>query len=177
MNRQPKKLINDYLGGFGLATLDDPRGMVQQLGFLIRDDDHFRQLLLKCIPEERHNMYESLRPYLRFPARPLEDYIIEGKQDAEARQLPTVDAEGNFHPYSVPETQTPAPVAEDDAGAQAAVNEAFAKQRLWLVCSRCTAEAVFTGDTRTDAFCNARLAGWKYQNVTGTGYETCPGCK
>ena len=51
--------INRLLGGFGLATLDDPRGLVNQLAFLIRDEAHFKQLLITCEPEERANITKA----------------------------------------------------------------------------------------------------------------------
>jgi hypothetical protein len=166
-NRNRQK-INNLLGGYGLATMDNPRGMVQQLGFLVRDHDHFRQMLVKCEPEHRTSMYESLKPYLRFPAKPLEDYIIAAKQDAEARQLPVLGEDGQLHPFKVGEIRTD--------GVEEAAVEQLAKVRLHVVCRKCTKEAVFSGLRKIDAVNEARLAGWVHYEIDGVGREVCPDC-
>lgn len=179
-----REQINNFLGRKGLATLDNPGGMVQQLGYLIQGHEHCRQLLVKCEPAERHNMYESLRPHLRFEAKPLDVYIAEAGQKAEAEQLPTITPDGKFQAFRTADIRTSdgqtgtteyAEVPADDTTAQAAVNQTFAKKWLDLICRGCTAEATFTGDTKTDCWFNARIAGWKYHN-DGEGYELCPDC-
>jgi hypothetical protein len=179
--------ICNFLGRRGLATLDDPRGMVQQIGFLVRDHDHFRSLLVRCEPEERRVMYESLKPHLRFGAKPLDVYIAEAQRDAEARQLPTVDEHGNFQPFKVGEIRTEdaddetlenhvEQKIEDLETAQKAVNEALAKKTLILVCAKCTKEESFPGAFRTDCWVAARRAGWHYQLTSEGGIEICPDC-
>jgi hypothetical protein len=42
-----RQKINRVLGKAGLSTLEDP-GMLEQLGFLVEDDKHFKQLLNRC---------------------------------------------------------------------------------------------------------------------------------
>ena len=114
--------INRYLGKHGLATLDDPAGLVQQLAFCVRDHIHFRQILVRCEPEHRHALYEAFRPHLSFEAKPLDVYVAEAGADAEARQLPTVGPDGQLQPFRVPEVTT------DVDHAQGAVDRALAKQ-------------------------------------------------
>ena len=204
--------INNFLGRRGLATLDDPRGLVQQIGYLVQDHDHLRSMLIRCEPEHRRDMYESLKPYLRFEARPLDVYIAEGQQDAERRQLPTIGEDGQLVPFKPAEIHTgeagdqapsssavlcgacgkvydivasegacpfcaAAPATRELEVAQAAVDQAFARKTLTLVCRKCTAEASFNGPMRTDCFVKAREAGWKYQSDGEGGYEVCPRCQ
>ena len=163
-----RQQINNYLGGFGLSTLDDPRGLINQLGFLVRDDKHFGQLLIKCPPEQRRAMYDSLKPHLRFEARDLESYIIAGKQMAENEQLPTLGEDGQLHPFQPYEVQS--------EGVDTAVGAALAKYHLTLTCRKCTREETFDGWRRADAVQAAREAGWAYSELNDKGSEICPAC-
>jgi len=164
----------DLLGRSGLATLDNPQGMVQQLGFLVRDHEHFRALLARCYPEYRWAMYESLRPHLRFEAKPLDVYISEAAQEAERRQLPMVDADGQLHPYTPP--QAGDQQKRDIEIAQAATDAARARKHLILSCRKCTREETFSGLTKTDCWGQARQAGWQLISDGQGGYEVCPEC-
>ena len=74
----------------------------------VRDHEHFRQLLTAAQPETRRDMYEAMKPYLAFHAKPLDAYMSESGALAEAQQLPTVDADGMLHPFNVPEIATQA---------------------------------------------------------------------
>lgn len=94
--------INRLLGQSGLAQLGDP-GLIPQLACLVRDHAHFRSLLITCEPEERRAMYEAMAPNLSFQARSLDAYLTEAREDAAARQLPTVAPDGTLQPYRVPE--------------------------------------------------------------------------
>ena len=95
--------LNRYLAVRGLGQLGDA-GLLAQFGFLIRDNDHFRSLLACCDPALRTAMYEALAPNIHgFKVRPLEDYLIEAAQDAEARQLPVITPEGTLERYRPPE--------------------------------------------------------------------------
>ena len=161
--------INRYLGDRGLSTLDNPGALVQQLGYHVRDHDHFRQLLTQCEPAARTAMYDALSPHLRFTAKPLEDYMIAAKELAEREQLPQWDAKTQtFTTYKPPEIRT----------VEAAIAEAVAKFRLELVCKKCTREAVFFGVSRPDCVKAARDAGWAYADPTieRVAFEICPLC-
>ena len=93
-----REQINRHLGQHGLAQLDD-QSLVLQIAYLIEGHNHFRQLLCRCVPEERRNMYEALKPHLRFRAAPLDVYIAEAGRIAQNEQQMTVDTEGQFHAF------------------------------------------------------------------------------
>ena len=162
--------INQFLGRAGLAQLDEPAQLVQQLATCIMDHDHFRRLLTKCDPEVRLMMYETLAPRLRFEAKTLGDYMIESALEAEKQQWPTVAADGTLLPFKTANIET------DEYVAERAIKEAMAKERLWLICKKCLAEAVFVGERRIDCIKEARASGWTYSEINGTGREVCPKC-
>jgi hypothetical protein len=158
--------INRYLGAAGLATLEDPRGLVAQLGFLVEDHEHFKRILIKCEPLERRNLYESLRPHLSFEPKPLDVYVAEAGAAAESQQLPTVDAEGKLHAYRVQDIRT----------IERLVDEALSNFHLSVTCRKCTKSATFHGHSKRDAVHNLRQAGWTWDEITGDGLEICPDC-
>ena len=169
---QEASAINRMLQSHGLGRLEDGAGLLSQLGFLVQDHEHLRSLLVRCEPENRSAMYDSLKPYLRFTAKPLDVYIAESADRAARQDLPTIDEAGNinFSPTPTYELDT------DVAAAQVAVNESFAKHVLTVTCRSCTKEESFTGDTKYDAILNARLAGWVYYEIDGQPREICPDC-
>lgn len=170
MDSHLKVRINRFLGERGLGQLDDP-GLLGQLGFLVRDHDHLRSLLVTCVPEERRNMYDALAPNLRFKPRLLDEYIAEAKADAEARQLPTIEPDGSFKAYKVPEVVTENIVLEG------LLTEAVAKVRLDVTCRKCTKAESFFGTDKYEAVKAARDAGWVYSWIgDGEGVEICPSC-
>lgn len=101
--RQEKKAINRMLKNHGLPTLEAPSGLMEALGRQVMNHEHFRSLLVRCEPNERNNMYESLKPHLRFTPHPLDVYIAQAGQDAEARQLPIWDGEklSAYNPFEM----------------------------------------------------------------------------
>lgn len=165
-----KDRINRMLGLHGLGSLDDP-GTVQQLAYLVADHEHFRQILSKCAHSLRRQMYDAMAPYLRFKARPLDVYVSQCGELAERMQWPTLDGAGALRPF-----KPPAPVGSDAAIAQAAVDRAMAKGRLTLTCRKCTRVEEFYGERLVDAVQAARVAGWTYDELGGTGQEICPEC-
>lgn len=165
-----RQQLNRFLGRTGLAQLDEPAALVQQMATLVRDHDHFRGMLEKCEPELRYQMYEALAPRLRFPAKMLGDYMIESAQIAEQRQWPTVAADGTLLPFKPVNVETNEYIAEQ------AIKAEKAKERLWIVCRKCTKEALFLGARKADCIHEARVAGWTYDEVNGTGREICPDC-
>jgi hypothetical protein len=182
---QEKSAINRMLGTHGLPPLESGAGLMVALGYLVRDHEHFRSLLIRCEPEKRTDMYNALRGSLRFTAKPLDVYIAESAMKAEREKLPTIDDKGEVSwPKNDPSKADIAGAREAAANlfmAQDAVNEAFAKKKLWLVCNKCSKEAVFMGDTKTDAIFQARADGWVYYEHTDkdgkvTPREICPEC-
>jgi hypothetical protein len=179
MNIQNRKTINNFLGNSGFATLDDPQGLIPQLAFFVEDDEHFKQLLNRCTPELRRDMYEALRPHLSFSPRPLDVYISELGLEAEIQQLPTLDEQGRFVAFRVQDIRT----REEESLRSligGMVEEAIAQHHLVLTCRSCTREEVFHGGRRADAIMKARQAGWTYGLDRNAGadraYELCPDC-
>ena len=74
--------INRMLQSHGLGRLEDGAGLMSQLGFMVQDHEHLRSLLVRCEPENRSSMYDSLKPYLRFTPKPLDVYISESAERA-----------------------------------------------------------------------------------------------
>jgi hypothetical protein len=177
--RQQKHALNRLLASAGLGALDNPMRLSNELASYVRDHEHFRQLLTAAQPETRRDMYESMKPYLAFHAKPLDAYMSESGALAEAQQLPTVGPDGMLHPFNVPEIATE-PVVDarelDIETAQAAVNEAFGKGHLILTCKKCTRTEAFPAVNKANAIFAARNAGWTYNEALGDCQETCPDC-
>lgn len=78
----PDHAINRVLRSHLLPPLESP-GVVVALAGIVEDHQHFMELLRACEPNLRRDMYESMSPYLKFKALPLETYIIMAKERAE----------------------------------------------------------------------------------------------
>jgi hypothetical protein len=128
---------------------------------MVQDHQHFTELLKACEPALRREMYEAMAPHLKFPPKPLEQYIIAAKELAEAKQLPTIEADGTLKAFSTPvigaaEIQVP-------------------EFELWVQCSKCEREGFFYGDRRADAIHELRNAGWAFDE-TVMQHHICPNC-
>ena len=55
------KSAQPHAQSHGLGRLEDGPGLMSQFGFMVRDHEHLRSLLVRCEPENRSAMYE-LRP-------------------------------------------------------------------------------------------------------------------
>lgn len=170
---QDRIAINRALGQLGLGQLEEGAGLLKQLAFLVEDHDHFRQMLMKCEPELRREMYESLRSYLRFAPHSLDQYLSDAARIANERQWPTQGADGKLHPFRVPEVSSGDADADLIAGI---LNPTLAEHHLHLVCRKCTREAWFHGIRKADAVFEARQKGWSYDEIAGDGREICPEC-
>ncbi len=191
--------MNRLLRNAGLPPLEAGTGLLECLGRLVEDHEHFRSLVIRCEPEERAAMYDSMKPYVRFRLHPLEWYIARSKEMADAEGLPTLEADGSIKwpgpdPSQADIAASQASTSDlfaiqkdgnvdlvaagNDANvAQNAVNAAFAKEVLTLVCRGCTRQEQFLGDTKDDAVINARLAGWvTFAREDGSRCDICPDC-
>jgi len=166
----PDPYLNKMIGRMGQDSF------LQRFADMIVDEDHFRNLLVKIGPDQRTNMYESLRPRIsKFKVRALDVYIAEAKALAEAEQLPTLNADGTLREFKKAEIQS-------DEYKQKVASEAIAmeqaKKLLVLLCARCTKEQVFGGETKVDAAIKARKTGWVLDhNRAGAECEICPTCR
>jgi hypothetical protein len=75
VKRREHNKINEYLQMHGCSPLEDP-GLINQLAFVVRDHEHFGQVLRACEPENRTAMYDAMKPYLSFDAKPLDYYLM-----------------------------------------------------------------------------------------------------
>jgi hypothetical protein len=110
---------------------------------MVQDHTHFTELLKACEPALRREMYEAMVPHLKFPAKPLDEYIIAAKEHAENAQLPTIEADGTLKAFAIPEIDIP-------------------EFELCVVCSKCEREGFFYGERRADAIFELRHAGWAF---------------
>ena len=150
--------MNRFLARHGFAQLHEA-GLMAQLAYVVDDEATFKRVLNLAAPEERTSCYESLRPYLRFPVRPLDVLLSEIALDAEIRQLPIVQSDGTFRAFNVSEIQE-------------AVDRAVATGVLELVCDRCTKTQQIAAISREFAMELAREQGWTQK----AGVLRCPVC-
>ena len=128
----------------------------------IRDHKDLETKLTSAPPHLREIIYEAVRPFLKFQAKPLDRYVISAKQMAERERLPTMDERGNLHEFRAVEV-----------GLAAAV----ATRTLTLTCHKCTREDKFFAigeETNVDVVMKARREGWVYGPLSE--HETCPTC-
>lgn len=151
--------INRVLKARGLPQLDES-GATQALARLVEDHKHFEELLRACEPTLRREMYEAMRPHLRFPAAPLDFYVSAAGEHAAAAELPVMDELGNLHPYMTPSITT--------------VEVQVPPFQLWVKCSRCDKVTVVLGTTKADAVYTLRVTGWAYDESLGR--HLCADC-
>jgi hypothetical protein len=147
---------------------------IAAMGRLVRDHRHLERLLTEAGPEIRQELYDALRPNLRFSAHPLDWYVAQAQQRAEREQLPTLDAEGALHPFK-PARDVSSAVKE----AQDAIAKALAERTLTLTCGKCTRKGVFYAvgkETNVDVILKARKEGWVYDYKHEPPREICPDC-
>jgi hypothetical protein len=167
----PDKIaINRALSGLSLGTLADGGALVSMLASFVDGHDHFRQLLVKCKPEDRRDMYESMRPYLPFVPLHLDQYLSDAARIAAERQWPVQGEDGKLKPFKVGEVTSEEKIIAD------AIAQSLAEAHLTLRCRKCTKEATFHGLRKADAVFAARQDGWAYDEIAGEGFEVCPEC-
>ena len=140
---------------------------IAMLAGTIRDHKHLEQLLTSCSGEERTMLYESVRPHLRFVAKPLDVYISHVAEKAEREQWPVM-VDGKLTEFKS---------AQDVATTQKGIANVLKQKTLKLVCFRCTKWEEFPqigNETAVDVSIKARKVGWVYNVTTHT--ETCPKC-
>jgi hypothetical protein len=152
-----RKALNAALQGYGFAGLDSPRLLLDQIASLIDDHERFRALLLKVEPHQRTDAYEALKPRLRFTAKPLDDYVSEGRIRASEA-------------ISHSETASLEDIATE------AIRRRESRGSLLMVCAKCLSQEVFVGSDQTDCVRQARNKGWVCDDADGEAREICPHC-
>jgi hypothetical protein len=162
-NLQETNAINRVMKAWGLGSLDEP-GAVQALARAVQDHEHFGELLRACEPKLRREMYDAMSPNLRFPAHALEWYIIAAKEHAASMEFPTLEADGNLKPYTMP-----------TIGSWLAGAEPEPQFQLYAACSRCEKACIFFGERKADAITALRHAGWAWNELAEQAV-LCPDC-
>lgn len=174
-----RKTVNHKLSMAGLASLAEPRALLSQVAMGIKTHDQFRQLLAKVSPEDRPNCYNSLANRLCFVPKPLDNYIAEARNQADAERLPTFDAEtGKISEYGAV-----GPLNINAMAEKAIIQrekEERAKGSLELVCTNCTFSELFPGINQEQSYQDAGIKGWTFEldsNVDGPQeIARCPKC-
>lgn len=158
MNVDERRKLENQLMVMGLNRLEDPE-LVPQMAAIINQwggHDFFEAMLGECDASKRTEMYEALRPHLKFKPLPLEQYITHIKEHA-------ANVASASEPIQVG-TQKFMEVLPEDADACIAT----------LTCYKCTRTEDFVGASPVDAAVKARSAGWVRDLVKQK--EICPKC-
>lgn len=170
--RNEEAFLQRSLKKFGLNT--DINQAIAQMGRLVRDHKHFERLLTEAGPELRQELYDSLRPHLKFVAKPLDVYVADAGKMAEREQLPTIGPDGMLHEFQ------PARDARSiEADVEDMLASALAKRTLVVTCAKCTRQQTFFGvgdETPVAVVLKARKAGWIYDYKADPPVEICPAC-
>lgn len=147
---------------------------IAQMGRLVRDHKHFERLLTEVDGEIRQELYESLRPHLKFEAKPLDWYVSQAGQRAEREQWPTLGENGHLQAF-----KPAADVSSTIKDAENAIARSLAERTLTLVCGKCTRTGIFYAvgeETNVDVILKARRDGWIYDFKHEPPREICPEC-
>ena len=158
MDAKERRELENQLVVMGMSRLQDP-DLIQQFAVIINTyggHDFFEGLLGECEPAKRTEMYEALRPHLKFNPWPLDTYIEHIK--ARASQL----------------ASTEAPVTVEGEKYAFVTKEQATDCLLTLTCCKCTSQQHFMGKTPVEAITLARSAGWVRDLVKQK--EICPKC-
>lgn len=173
MESESKRQLENQLMVMGLRQLQDPE-LIAQMAHILNahpgyTDPHafYMGLLGECDPQQRHDMYEAVRPHLKFQPWPLDKY------EAMIAE-PTANANSREHPVEIGEGKPKEPVYINGQAFEQ-VNAADAEWCfLTLKCCKCTFEQEFGGFTIVAAMQVARNEGWVRDIVKQK--EICPKC-
>lgn len=169
MDAKEKRRVENQLMVFGLAGLHDP-DLIQQLADLVScwpgdKHDYLVDLFSECEPAERYEMYEALRPKLKFKALAFSQYEAQIALKAGA-----MISQGRMRV----EGQRPKPI-EIGGSKLRVVPKALATGAVATVkCHRCPKTDQFLADSPAGAMIAARAAGWVRDKALNK--ETCPEC-
>lgn len=153
MTAAEQRKLENQLIVMGLKGLNDPE-LVPQLARLVPDHKFLTSLINECAQEKRSEMFEAIRPHLKFKAYPLDWYINQLKmraQIAESRDNPIVC--GNKTLRQVAQQEATGCVVE-------------------LRCWKCRKTQTFYGSTPVCAMIDARKVGWVRD--IARNHEACP---
>lgn len=191
-SKAEKARMNTHLRKHGLGGLEDPT-LLEQLAFFVKTHAKFQEMLMRVEPAERANSYKAIAPRLSFKAKPLEDYVIAAKREAE--NLPVYDHKtlavtmpnapvmsgemkeaitGKTLEARTLEERREAERLEKAEGAIAEdLGQTQARGRLEIMCRKCQFGTTVYALNRGDAFETLIANGWK---ISGDN-AYCPDCE
>lgn len=173
MNQDEARQLENQLIVMGLNRLDDP-ALIPALAKIINahpgyldPHDFYIGMLNECDQEKRGEMYEALRPHLKFSPWPLEQYISRLRE--HAANVESVDA-----PVQIGEKKKAPPVIFGGHKFEECDINSAESVILELTCYKCTFHEEFMGLTPVQAVMAARQVGWARDLVKQA--EICPKC-
>lgn len=169
MDQTEKRKLENALLTEGLAKLDSPE-LIEQMANLVNNwpgDRHefLMGLINECDDRDRSEMYNAIRPHLKFKPLPLDTYVAHIAERAGALvSQRSMRVEGS----------RPAPIqVGKDAYVQ--VPRALSdKAVVTLRCYKCPKQERFVSSTPAGAMIEGRKAGWI--RVAGVNKECCAEC-
>jgi hypothetical protein len=165
--QKTKAFVDRQLRRFGVGSINDA---ISALAKTIRDHKHLETFLTSIDSlGDRQEVYDSIRPHLRFEPWPLDRYNASANRMAEREQLPILGEDGHLHPFR--------PAQDVRSQAQETLDKYLAEKSLTLTCYKCLAEESFyalNDETKVDVTIRARRAGWIYDIANDK--EICPKC-
>jgi hypothetical protein len=169
MDQKEKRQLENQLLAEGLAKLDSPE-LIEQMANLVNNwpgDRHefLMGLINECDDKDRSEMYNFIRPHLKFKPLPLDTYVAHIAERAGAMVSQNrMRVEGSRpRPIQIGrDTFVPVP-KEIATGAVATVK-----------CHRCNKGEKFHAATPVGAMLKARQAGWIRE--PGINKECCAEC-
>lgn len=170
MKDDDRRKLENQLIVMGLNRLDDP-ALIPVLANIVNTHPGFTNshafylgLLNECDQTKRTEMYEALKPHLKFPVWPLEKYINMLKEHAG-------NVETHGRPVTVGEKQ---PIKFGGIEFEEVAADSAEGCILELTCHKCTQSAEFYGLTPVEAVSVARSEGWVRDLLLQK--EICPKC-
>ena len=162
-NQKSRAFVERQLRRFGIGSINDA---IAALAKTIRDHKHLETFLTSIESlADRQEVYDSIRPHLRFEPWPLDRYVASANRMAEREQLPILGEDGQLHPFRP---------AQDVKTVENVLAAAIAKRKLTLTCVRCNKLEEFFQvgeETQVDVRKKALKAGWLLFPE-----EKCPKC-
>jgi len=151
-NQNSRAFVERQLRRFGIGSIADA---IIALAKTIRDHKHLETFLTSIESvADRQEVYDSIRPHLRFQAKPLDVYVASAGQMAEREQLPILGEDGKLHAFKP---------AQDVKTVENMLAAAIAAKKLTLTCIRCDRQEEFYQvglETEVDVRKKALTAGW-----------------
>jgi hypothetical protein len=172
MNADEQRRLENQLMVMGLNKLEDP-ALVPAMaalinhGYRLMGHDFFLGLINECEQERRYEMYEALKPHLKFKPWPLEKYISVLKEHAG-------NVASTWAPTEIGEKKSAQPIKFNGHEFEEVAPDDAEGCLLTLTCYKCTRKADFHGITPVQAVMVARHDGWVRDLVMQK--EICPKC-